>query len=111
MTTPTIQPVGSPVDAARVGPSAAREVPPLPASALTCRHCGREVVLTCYGPGHTVAFARKSDADRHRATPRSSSLGAAAASPPGFATAPRSEDLLTPGGEAVVSGRRASANP
>jgi hypothetical protein len=82
MTHPAIQPAG-PVDAARVGLSAEPESSPPSAQSLTCKHCGREVVLTCWGPGHTVAFARKSDADRHRATPKHSPSPLSGSSPSG----------------------------
>ena len=106
MTHPAIQPAG-PVDAARVGLSAEPESSPPSAQSLTCKHCGREVVLTCWGPGHTVAFARKSDADRHRATPKHSPSPLSGSSPSGPLSG--SEDLSSPGGEAVASGRRATA--
>lgn len=45
---------------------------PLPAQpGLSCSVCGRPVGLSPYGPGHAVSFARLTDADRHRAKPRS----------------------------------------
>ena len=100
MTTPTIQPVGSSLSGAQAAPSVSAPL------TLTCRRCHDELV-----PSWLPRFLRHVTAGHaHYPVPfLSPSLLSASVPPTG--TLSRSEDLLTPGGEAVVSGRRASANP